>query len=157
MASSNVEDVANQRASSILKRLNPLVGTIKQTNPAAAKASATKSAASVKEIAQLSIQYVKQETKVPLNGIGRFIAFGAAGAILLGNAAVLLVLALLRGLQTALSYERTKRTSEGFVADRGPLSGSWTWAPYLLTALAGVLIIGFVAFRWTRDAKTTDR
>ena len=84
-------------------------------------------------------------------------AFGVAAALLLGTAGVLLTLALLRGLQTALSYERVKETTEGFVAQRGPLSGSWTWLPYVLTALAGAIVVGIIAFAASRDAKRTKR
>ncbi len=134
-----------------------MLGTIRQTNPTAAKASATHGAASVKEIAQLSLTYVKQETKVPLAGLGRFLAFGIAGAIFLGTGAVLLTLAVLRGLQTALSYERTKTSGERLVRDNGPLSGSWTWLPYLLTALVALVLIGLIVVSWTRDTKKTTR
>ena len=141
----------------IFDRVAPLAGTIRQTNPAAAKASATRGASSVKDIAQLSIAYVKQETKVPLEGIGRFLGFGIAAALLLGTSGVLLTLALLRGLQTALSYERVKESAEGFVTQRGPLSGSWTWLPYVLTALAGAIVVGIIAFAASRDAKRTKR
>lgn len=137
----------------LVDRVRPLVGTIRQTNPAAAKASATRGATSAKEIAQLSISYVKQETKLPLQGLGRFLAFGLAGAVFLGTGTVLLTLALLRGLQTALSYERMKTSAEGFVVERGPLSGSWTWLPYVLAALGALLVIGLLVMSWSRDAK----
>ena len=141
----------------IFDRVAPLAGTIRQTNPAAAKAAATRGASSVKDIAQLSIAYVKQETKAPLEGIGRFLGFGIAAALLLGTSGVLLTLALLRGLQTALSYERVKRSAEGLVAQRGPLSGSWTWLPYVLTALAGTVVVVVIAIVASRDAKRTKR
>ena len=134
-----------------------MLGTIRQTNPTAAKASATRGATSVKEIAQLSVTYVKQETKVPLAGLGRFLAFGMAGAVFLGTGAVLLTLAVLRGLQTALSYERLKRSTEGVVVEKGPLSGSWTWLPYLLTACAALVLIALIVVSWTRDTKKTTR
>ena len=141
----------------VVDRVRPLLGTIRKTNPAAAKASATRGAGSVKEIAQLSLTYVKQETKVPLMGLGRFVGFGLAGAVFLGTGAVLLTLAVLRGLQTALSYERVTPSAEGFVSDRGPLSGSWTWLPYVLTALVALLMIGLIVLSWQRDTKKTTR
>lgn len=149
--------VSTPSARRILDRFAPLAGTIRQTNPAAAKASASRGVGSVKEIAQLSVAYVKQETKVPLQGIGRFLAAGAAAAVLLGTGGVLLTLALLRGLQTALTFEHTKRTTQGLVRDRGPLSGSWTWVPYLLTAIGAVVLIGLAVWSWTRDRKRTTR
>jgi hypothetical protein len=139
--------------SSIINRIKPMVGTIKQTNPAQAKASATKSAASVKDIAQLAVTYVKQETKVPLQGIGRLLAFGILGAVFMGTGAVLLVLALLRGLQTALSYERTKQAGERLVRSRGMFSGGLSWVPYLITFTAALIAIGVVAAMFVREGQ----
>jgi hypothetical protein len=138
-------------------RVRPLAGTIRQTNPAAAKASATRGATSAKEIAQLSLSYVKQETKLPLQGLGRFLAFGIAGALFLGIGTVLLTLALLRGLQTALSYDRLKQSGETLVRERGPLSGSWTWLPYVLAAIGALAMIGLFVVSWSRDAKKSIR
>lgn len=149
--------MSTPRARRVINRITPLVGSIRQTNPAAAKASAARGAGSVKEVAQLSLAYVKQETKAPLRGIGRFLGFGLAAAVFLGTGAVLLTLSLLRGLQTALSYERIQRTPEGVVRDRGPLSGSLTWLPYLLTALGAMFLIGLAAWSWTRDSRRTTR
>ena len=155
--SSNVDAVSSSKTNRVLDRVRPLIGTIRQTNPAAAKASATRGAGSVKEIAQLSLTYVKQETKVPLMGLGRFLGFGLAGGVFLGTGAVLLTLAVLRGLQTALSYERVKLSGERMVSERGPLSGSWTWLPYVLTALVAFLLIGLIVLSWVRDTKKTTR
>lgn len=157
VVSSNLGGVSNPRARRLFDRVTPLVGTIRQTNPAAAKASATRGASSVKEIAQLSVAYVKQETKAPLRGIGRFLGFGLAAAVFLGIGAVLLTLALLRGLQTALSYEHVKRPPEGMVRDRGPLSGSLSWLPYLLTAAGAMVLISLAAWSWSRDSRRTNR
>ena len=155
--SSNVDAVSSSKTNRVLDRVRPLLGTIRQTNPATAKASATRGAGSVKEIAQLSLTYVKQETKVPLMGLGRFLGFGLAGGVFLGTGAVLLTLAVLRGLQTALSYERVKLSGERMVSERGPLSGSWTWLPYVLTALVALLLIGLIVLSWVRDTKKTTR
>ena len=155
--SGNVDHVSSSKTNRVVDRVRPLLGTIRQTNPAAAKASATRGAGSVKEIAQLSLTYVKQETKVPLKGLGRFLGFGLAGAVFLGTGAVLLTLAVLRGLQTALSYERVKQSGERIVSERGPLSGSWTWLPYVMTAFVALLLIGLIVLSWLRDTKKTTR
>lgn len=71
--------------------------------------------------------YAKQETIEPAKGLGRFVAFGAAGSILLGLGTVLLVLAVLRALQ-----DQTGTTFDG----------NWSWAPYLLTLVICVGVIG---------------
>ena len=149
--------MSSPKTNRVVDRVRPLLGSVRQTNPAAAKASATHGVGSVKEIAQLSLTYVKQETKAPLQGLGRFLGFGLAGAMFLGTGAVLLTLAVLRGLQTALSYERVKQSGEGIVVDRGPLSGSWTWLPYVLAALVALLMIGLIVLSWMRDTKKTTR
>jgi len=54
----------------------------------------------LREIATMVVTYVKQETVEPLKGIGRFLAFGAAGIIVAGVGILLLVLGGLRLLQT---------------------------------------------------------
>lgn len=71
--------------------------------------------------------YAKQETVEPIKGLGRFVAFGVAGSVLLGVGAVLLVLALLRALQT--------ETATFF-------DGNWSFAPYLLTLVVCAGVIG---------------
>jgi hypothetical protein len=54
----------------------------------------------LREIATMTVAYVKQETVEPLKGIGRFLAFGAAGIVVAGIGILLLVLGGLRLLQT---------------------------------------------------------
>ena len=55
--------------------------------------------------------YAKQETVGPLKGAGRWIAFGAAGAISLGIGLSLLLLGLLRLLQSEWDRSATGRLS----------------------------------------------
>ena len=66
----------------------------------------------------LVVRYIKQETLEPIKGLGRFVAFGLAGAVALGIGMVILVLAGLRALETETG---------------GALDGNWSWAPYLIT------------------------
>ena len=73
----------------------------------------------------LVVEYVKQETLAPLKGIGRFLAFGISAAIFFGIGSLLLLLALLRALQT--------QTGSTF-------TGHLSWAPYLLTLVVAVVI-----------------
>ena len=128
--------------------IGPSMGKLRNVNPAAAKESATRGASSAKDIIALSIDYVKQETKEPLRGAGRYLAFGAAGGVLIGFGAVLLALSLLRGIQTALAYVRVSGGDHHL--DRGPWSGSLTWLPYLLTGAACALGIGAILLARTR-------
>lgn len=121
---------------SLTDKLNPLVSRVTKVNPAVAKESAAKGATGVKDILQLSVGYLKQETKEPIRGIGRYIAWGSIAAIFLGMSGILLSLALLRGIQSGLAYVRE--------SGRGPLSGSWSFAPYLLTALACIIVLGLI-------------
>ena len=82
--------------------------------------------ASVGEVVEFVKTYARQETVGPLKGAGRWIAFGAAGAIALGIGLSLLLLGLLRLLQSEVSD----------IAD-----GRLSWLPYLIVlAVCGILI-----------------
>lgn len=85
----------------------------------------------VAELWELVVAYAKQETIEPLKGLGRFLAWGVAGAVLTGMGAVFLLLAALRALQ--------EETGDTF-------AGNWSWAPYAVT-LAGALVVAGVAVR----------
>lgn len=77
------------------------------------------------ELWELITTYVRQETLDPIRGIGRFVAFGLAGAVLIGTGAVLLAVGGLRVLQTETDTA---------------LTGNLTWIPYVLVFLA--LLVG---------------
>ncbi len=91
------------------------------------------------ELKDLVIAYAKQETVGPLRGVGRSIALGVAGSLVLSVGLVLLTLAVLRALQT--------ETGSTF-------DGNWSWAPYVLTLLGVAVIIG-LALAATRKRSTT--
>ncbi|HEC10166.1 MAG TPA: hypothetical protein ENI86_11485 [Acidimicrobiales bacterium] len=78
-----------------------------------------------RELVELLKDYARQETVGPLKGVGRYLAFGLAGSLLIAVAVVLLTLALLRALQT--------ETGSVF-------TGSLNWIPYLITLLFVVLV-----------------
>ncbi len=82
------------------------------------------------ELKDLVIAYIRQETVVPLKSLGRFVAFGVAGSVLLSMGLVLLVLAVLRALQT--------ETGEVF-------DGNWSVAPYVITLLVCVAVAALAA------------
>jgi hypothetical protein len=75
----------------------------------------------VVELKELVIGYVKQETVVPLKQLGRYVAFGVLGSLLLGLGVVLLGVGGLRALQTETGTTFT---------------GDWSWAPYGIVFVA---------------------
>jgi hypothetical protein len=83
------------------------------------------------ELKDLIVAYLRQETVVPLKQLGRYLAFGIAGSLLMGVGVILWSLGLLRLLQT--------QTGSTF-------TGDWSWVPYLIVFAA--LVIG-AAIVWT--------
>lgn len=81
----------------------------------------------VNDLWQLVRDYAKQETIDPLKSIGRFLAWGVAGSIMLSLGLIFGTLAVLRGLQT----------------ETGPhLTGSWSWVPYFVALVVDAIAIG---------------
>ena len=80
----------------------------------------------VNELAGLVIAYVKQETIQPIKSLGRFVAFGVAGALLLAVGGSLLTLAAVRAVQAETGNH---------------LHGNLTWVPYA----GGILLAGIGA------------
>ena len=78
------------------------------------------------ELWEMLVSYAKQETVEPLKGLGRFVAFGMASAIVGGIGIILLTLAGLRALQTH---------------NDGRLDGNWNWVPYLAALVLLTLLI----------------
>ena len=68
--------------------------------------------------------YAKQETIDPLRSVGRYLAWGITGALLLAIGWTFLLIALLRSLQTELH-----------AFDHG-----WSFVPYLAVVAAGSVI-----------------
>lgn len=91
------------------------------------------------ETVSLLRRYVVQETLGPLKHIGRSAAYGVGGALLAGVGSVLLMLAVLRVLQT--------ETASAF-------AGNWSFAPYLLTAVAALVAIGVVVALGLRGGRS---
>lgn len=84
------------------------------------------------ELLDLVRAYAKQETVEPLKGIGRYLAWGLAGSVLLGVGLLLLAVGGLRALQT-----ETGTTFEG----------NWSWAPYLIVLAVCAVLIGVLLSR----------
>ena len=76
------------------------------------------------ELKDLIVAYLRQETVVPLKQLGRYLAFGIAGSLLMGVGVILMSLGLLRLLQT--------QTGDTFADD-------WSWVPYLIVIFALML------------------
>ena len=88
--------------------------------------------AAVGETVSVIRRYVIQETIAPLRQLGRRLVYGIVGALLIAVGAVIALVGMLRALET-----ETGRT----------FAGSWSFAPYLLTAAAAVAALaGFVVF-----------
>ena len=83
---------------------------------------------------QLTVDYVKQETVEPLRGLGRFLGFGIVGSFALAFGILLLLLGVLRLLQT-----ETGTT----------LTGHWSWVPYAVVILLGLGVIAVAVWRIT--------
>ena len=79
------------------------------------------------ELFQLVVAYAKQETLDPVKNLGRFVGFGMAGALLCSLGAVLLLLGVLRLLQT--------ETGDA-------LDGNWNFVPYLVVLVVSGAIAG---------------
>ncbi len=93
----------------------------------------------VLELRDLVIAYFKQEALTPLKSIGRYVAFGVAGSLLLGLGVLLLGVGGLRALQT--------ETGDTF-------TGDWSWAPY------GIVVVALFAgggLTWAARGARRDR
>jgi hypothetical protein len=81
---------------------------------------------------QLTVDYLKQEVVQPLRGLGRFLYMGIAGSFFLAFGLLLMLLGVLRLLQTETGTA---------------LTGDWSWVPYAATVLIGLVVIAVAAWR----------
>lgn len=79
------------------------------------------------DLLRLVVGYARQETLDPVKGLGRFLLWGLAGALVGSLGLVLLLLGGLRLLQT--------ETGAAF-------DGRLTWIPYLLVVIVSAAIAG---------------
>ena len=93
----------------------------------------------VNELWDLTKTYAKQQTIDPLKGIGRFLLFGLGAAVTGSIGLVLLLVALLRALQT--------QTGSTF-------TGNLSWIPYLIVLVVGLL---FALLAISRISARQDR
>jgi hypothetical protein len=81
---------------------------------------------------QLTVDYLKQEVVEPLRGLGRFLYMGIAGSFFLAFGLLLILLGVLRLLQTETG---------------SALDGDWSWVPYAVVVVLGIVVIGVAALR----------
>jgi len=88
----------------------------------------------VNELKDMVVGYAKQETIDPLKSIGKFLALGIPGSLLLGLGGFFLGLGIMRLLQ--------EETGEH-------LTGSWDWVPYVaaLAALSLAVLVLVAAIK----------
>lgn len=95
-----------------------------------------------KELWDLILAYLRQETLEPLKAIRTYVAFGVVGSLLLGLGVVFLTLAGLRALQGETGTTFT---------------GNWSWAPY---AIVTVVLLVAAALTWqatdSKKKRTND-
>ena len=90
---------------------------------------------SIDGLVTLVREYAKQETLGPLRGAGKWIGYGAAGSLLLGLGLTLVLLGLLRLIQT--EWDRAS-------------SGAFSWLAYLVVL---IVCIGAIVLTLSRIKK----
>ena len=94
----------------------------------------------VTELRDLVVSYLKQQTLIPLQKLGRYIGFGLLGSLLMGFGVLFLGVSLLRLLQT--------ETGDTF-------TGDWSWVPYMITFVA--LLLGGALVWLARTARRAEK
>lgn len=84
----------------------------------------------VTELKDLVVAYAKQETVAPLKTLQRYLGFGLSGAVCIGVGLCFVLLSILRGLQQFDLFDEPG-TVDG---------GTWSWAPYAITAFVGAVL-----------------
>jgi hypothetical protein len=91
----------------------------------------------IAQVVDMVKTYAKQETLGPLKGAGRWLAMGAAGATLLGLGLSLVVLGVLRLVQT--EWDRSAE-------------GSLSWLAYLIALIVCIALLALTLSRINRDS-----
>ncbi len=92
----------------------------------------SKQDASLGDVIEFVKTYAKQETLDPLKGAGRWLGFGAAAAFAMGLGLMIMLLGVLRLVQTELDRLAT---------------GSLSWAAYALTLVVTVALLAITLLR----------
>lgn len=86
------------------------------------------------ELWRMVLAYFRQETVEPVRNLGRFVAYGVAGSLLLGIGVGLLLLATLRFFQT--------ETGSTF-------TGHLSWVPYVIMLVVALVLAGAAMAGWS--------
>jgi len=121
--------------------VSPSSSTVTSTVSAGAGAPAPPSVP-IGEVIDLVKNYARQETLAPVRGAGRWMAFGMAGAVLLGIGSSLLVLGLVRLIQNEF----------------GPtFEGRWmNLLPYTAALVLCLVVIGAAISRIAKSSLNKD-
>ena len=85
------------------------------------------------DVVTLIQSYLRQELVEPLRTVGRFLAYGIVGSLLIGSGLVLLAVGTLRGIQATEVIEKC-----------------WSWLPYLHSA-AALVAVSMVTLRQIKE------
>ena len=85
----------------------------------------------LQELFELLKAYAKQETLDPLKSLGRYVAWGGVGALLLAIGIFFLALSGLRALQSQTTT----------------FSSTWSWVPYFAVTFVLALVIAVAVWR----------
>lgn len=102
------------------------------SNDAPKSVSAKNDDASLGEVIEFVKTYAKQETLDPLKGAGRWLGFGVAAAFALGLGLMLVLLGVLRAVQT--EWDRSS-------------TGSFSWVAYAIVLLVTVVLLVLTILR----------
>lgn len=89
----------------------------------------------VRDLWDLLVAYTRQETVAPLRNVGRYLAYGIGGMLIVTTGVFLLCMSLLRALQTET---------------HGVFDGFWSWVPYVIVS---IVVFALVWFAFTRIGK----
>jgi hypothetical protein len=90
------------------------------------------------ELVEMIVAYVKQETITPIRSLGRYIAFGVAGGLLIAMGGGLLILAAVRAAQVEAGSH---------------LKGDLSWVPYVGGILLGAFGVGWAVSRMVKGPR----
>jgi hypothetical protein len=111
------------------------------TAPRSAPSRTDDDPTSITGIVDLVRTYAEQETVGPLKGAGKWLAMGTAGAVLLGIGGSLVMLGLLRLIQTEWDRAAT---------------GSLSWLAYVIVLVVDILLLVLTISRINRDSLNKD-
>ena len=102
------------------------------TSPKSRSGASASTKTQVTELKDLLIGYVKQETVDPLRALTRFVVWGTVGAVLLSISGVVLMITIVRVLQTETGVH---------------LTGNLSWVPYTGAILFALLVAALAVSR----------